>query len=171
MRKILATLIITITYSLIQSCQSQPSDGIKEYKYLNGNTQFIYTYKEGKLNGDYKAFYESGKLWAEGNYINGELNGSFKTYTQDGSLAKEEDYKNGTLVYQKIYWQPIPEDNSTFLFVSKKGYTTISNGKYIPLNDSTPDNIIQDKLNIKTGEVEYYITKKGEMVIYKPISK
>jgi hypothetical protein len=52
-------------------------------------------YKEGKLEGLQKRFYESGSLYKEEPYVNGERHGLVKKYREGGSLMTEVSYKHG----------------------------------------------------------------------------
>ncbi len=83
-------------------------------------------YQEGKVNGIHKTYYESGRLYAEGNVVNDGQDGEWKWYYENGTLqthvnfkhdkkegvqafygasgtkTKEEVYKNGKLVDEKL---------------------------------------------------------------------
>jgi antitoxin component YwqK of YwqJK toxin-antitoxin module len=62
-------------------------------------------YKNGEKNGTEKAYYYSGKLSLEGNYINGKLDGDYKSYNLlDGELEMELKYLNGRVLMKKVYY-------------------------------------------------------------------
>lgn len=77
--------------------------GIVRSFYKSGQIEFEETYKNGKLDGPHKAYYENGELRSEGNgvgiykeyYNNGRLkeevdeNGSYKRYDKDGKLKEK----------------------------------------------------------------------------------
>jgi hypothetical protein len=162
MKSFIKSIIVLTLLFIIPSCHGQQKNGKEELKFSNGNVQFENNYKNGVLNGPYKAFYESGKLRSEGQYLNGYLNGIFKTYTKEGRLATEEEWKSSSMFYQKIFWQPIPFDDQNFLFVSDTGFVRMKNGRFVTLDKSTPDNIMEDSF-----EGEIYIWKNGEKKSYK----
>ncbi len=162
MNTIIKSLIACVFFLTIQGCQGQTKNGKEELKFSNGKVEFEYNYKNGILNGSYKAFYENGQLRAEGQYLNGSLNGRFKTYTKEGKLATEEEWKSSTLFNQRIFWQPIPFNDKVFLFVSDVGFVRVKNGVYVELDKSTPDNIMEESF-----EGEIYIWKNGRKQLHK----
>lgn len=159
----LFTLVVFIT--IVLASQAQNDANKESYYYSNGQVKFEYSKKNGVNHGDYKAYYLSGQIRAEGNYVEGELEGNFKHYTPSGQLASESIFKKGWEVEKKIYWQ-IVEEPEEFLFVSKEGFYTIKNGKVLELDESTPDNIISIKFDIKTGNQVLYIWRDGKMELY-----
>ncbi len=48
-----------------------------------------------KKSGEFKEFYTSGQLKAEGKMTKGELHGSWKWYRADGTLMRSGHFKNG----------------------------------------------------------------------------
>ncbi|HNV49039.1 MAG TPA: hypothetical protein PKJ16_18505, partial [Spirochaetota bacterium] len=46
-------------------------------------------YMLNKLNGEYKEYYPTGKIKAEGEYMTNKKNGEWKFYLQDGSVDEE----------------------------------------------------------------------------------
>jgi uncharacterized protein YdhG (YjbR/CyaY superfamily) len=48
-----------------------------------------------KKSGEFKVFYSSGRLKAEGTMKKGELHGAWKWYRIDGSLMRSGNFKNG----------------------------------------------------------------------------
>ena len=63
--------------------------------YEDGKLQEIYNYTAGKLNGEYKLFYENGNLEEIGD---NKLEGKVLQYYEDGKLEKTRTYKNGNLI-------------------------------------------------------------------------
>ncbi len=51
--------------------------------------------KDGKLNGTFRSFYESGKLLGERHYENGRLNAKLRLYHEDGKVWIERMYRRG----------------------------------------------------------------------------
>lgn len=84
-------------------------NGLENGPFVNyrGNTVEIEgTYKDGKLDGLYKSYYENGNLKREENYKDGELDGIAKWYHENGNIGEEKNYKNGKLDGGwKIYYE------------------------------------------------------------------
>lgn len=66
--------------------------------YENGKISTIGNYYDFKLEGSYVSFYENGVIASDGFYKNGLLDGEWKFYSKNGSLEKIEKYKNGMMV-------------------------------------------------------------------------
>lgn len=54
-------------------------------------------YEDGILNGDYKVFYEDGKLTKSTHYKDGKLHGNSKKYSPKSILVEDVNYVNGQL--------------------------------------------------------------------------
>lgn len=52
-------------------------------------------YKNGKLNGELKKYYDNGKVIEESFYKNGKLDGVSRWYDQQGNMTIEYTYKDG----------------------------------------------------------------------------
>jgi antitoxin component YwqK of YwqJK toxin-antitoxin module len=50
------------------------------------------TYENGELNGDYKTWFENGKLYVEGEYENGKEVGEWIFYNEDGTEKERKKY-------------------------------------------------------------------------------
>ncbi len=61
-------------------------------------------YSSGKLDGDYKTFYKSGKPTEVANYKNGELDSVYRKYSIKGHLYQHFNYKNGKLNGKVVYY-------------------------------------------------------------------
>jgi hypothetical protein len=91
-------------------------------------------------------------------------NDSTRLYTPSGELASVSlSDKNGTLLFEKVYWQYLP--NGNYVFVSKEGFITVENSKTVTFDSSTPDNIIEVVYDEKYNEITY-IWKNGKREIY-----
>jgi antitoxin component YwqK of YwqJK toxin-antitoxin module len=64
-------------------------------KLVKTELEEYYVLPNGKIHGEYKNWYEHGKLWEHAFYENGERNGEFKIMYSDGQLFKHSSYKNG----------------------------------------------------------------------------
>jgi antitoxin component YwqK of YwqJK toxin-antitoxin module len=77
-----------------------------EWKYYHLNSPQIMTlenYKNGKLEGVRKVFYNSGRIAEETTYKNGIKDGSYKNYAENGVILEESFYKNGQYDGEAIF--------------------------------------------------------------------
>ena len=75
------------------------------YYHENGKTIMLEeTYKDGKLHGPYKTYYNTGKPTEVTNYSNGLLDGSYKKYAIKGHIYQDFTYKDGKLNGAAIYY-------------------------------------------------------------------
>ena len=75
----------------------------------------IFNYKDGKLEGLSKSYYENGNLESEQSYRNGRLDGGAKAYHPNGKLqfafqyrkdvpvAVKEYDQEGNMIFQAVY--------------------------------------------------------------------
>ena len=73
-------------------------EGEKITQHTNGTVATIANYKDGKLDGEFKHFQDTGEIWSHAHYKNGELHGTRKFYYRSGSLDTEQQWENGLLV-------------------------------------------------------------------------
>ncbi|WP_321299128.1 hypothetical protein [Marinifilum fragile] len=84
----------------------QPKNGVKKYKYDNGNIKSIVTFKDGKKVGVSNTFYKSGEKQYDIPYKEGKKHGKVIWYYKDGKVYRETDYKFGKKDgYQRKYWE------------------------------------------------------------------
>lgn len=69
--------------------------GLVEIKDSIGNKQITGYLKEGKFEGKWNAFYQSGQLKYERNYVNNKYHGVIKEYYINGQLASVGSYIDG----------------------------------------------------------------------------
>ena len=121
------------------------------YEYFpNGNIQFVKTYQNNVLNGEYKSYnYDFNTILIKGNYIDGKKEGEWDTYDTHGNIILIENYNAGAVVQR----------NST---------NSVIQGAVPPdgFNNAIIDNIkslINDSLN---GSVvfEVTITTEGKLI-------
>ena len=65
--------------------------------YPNGNLQAEVIYRNGKMNGEYKEYNENKNIRLSGNYKNNSQDGEWKSYLEDGTLESIINYKDGML--------------------------------------------------------------------------
>jgi antitoxin component YwqK of YwqJK toxin-antitoxin module len=92
MKKVFLFLIIVFSIKFLNAQER------KEY-YDNGNLKNIGQREvtNGNPIGEWKYYYESGKLSAIGKYENGKATGKWKEYYKTGQLQTVKTYKNGVL--------------------------------------------------------------------------
>ena len=72
-------------------------DGKFKAYYPNGNLQGEVIYKNGEMNGEYKEYNENKSIRLFGNYKNNLQDGEWKSYLEDGTLESIINYKAGEL--------------------------------------------------------------------------
>ena len=72
-------------------------DGEFKAYYPNGNLQGEVTYKNGEMNGEFKEYHENKNIRLSGNYKNSLQEGEWKSYLEDGTLETIVNYKDGEL--------------------------------------------------------------------------
>jgi hypothetical protein len=120
---------------------------------------FMDTEKDGVPNGPHKAFYPDGQLWEEDNRVNGQLDGRAIEYTPRGDTAMLQEWKQGRLYSEVIFYSNSAhgKDNKRYYFVSKKGFSRVSDGYSVKLDKTTvPDSLIEE------GVGNAYMWIKGE---------
>ncbi len=78
-------------------------NGIQKDWYENGQLRCEFNYKEGKEEGIQKEWYENGQLWYEDNYKEGKQDGIQKSWYENGQLHYKMYYKNGKLMNKQLY--------------------------------------------------------------------
>ena len=73
-------------------------NGIAKRYYESGALEGEHPHINGKENGIAKVYYESGALEGEHPYINDKMNGVVKIYYENGKLAGTSTYKNNKLI-------------------------------------------------------------------------
>jgi hypothetical protein len=82
--------------------EKKPFTGIAKIYYDNGEIYAKIPYKNGKLEGKGKEYYQkSGNLMREVPYRNGSVEGVVKIYYEDGTLSYIAPYKNGKPLTEK----------------------------------------------------------------------
>ena len=88
------------------SYKDRKLDGISRIYYDNGQLKMETNYKDGEKDGIEKGYQENGKIIAELNYKNDCLHGTSKFYDKNGNLEHEQNYKEYVLhgierIYEK----------------------------------------------------------------------
>ncbi|WP_299669829.1 hypothetical protein [uncultured Polaribacter sp.] len=85
-----------VYYRLVADHKSKKQQ-IIDY-YISGKKAKEYFFVEGKENGKYAEFYNSGELRITGNFENGFREGIWKTYYKNGKIKEKGKYKVGEKV-------------------------------------------------------------------------
>lgn len=93
-------------------------DGVTEQFYNDtGKLRVSVNYKNGVLEGEFKAYYPNGNLQGEVNYVNGEMNGDFKEYHENKKIRLSGSYKNSL---QEGEWKFYLEDGTLESIINYK---------------------------------------------------
>ena len=71
-------------------------------KYNNGQVKSIENFKNGKLNGEFKEFFEDGKLFQIATFKNGDMK-NIKVFYKNGNLKFEQNLKDRKGKYRGYY--------------------------------------------------------------------
>ena len=71
-------------------------------KYKNGQVKSIENFKNGKLNGEFKEFFENGSLFQIGTFKNGDMK-NIKVFYENENLKFEQNLKNRKGKYRGYY--------------------------------------------------------------------
>lgn len=93
-------------------------DGVtKQFYNDTGKLRVSANYKNGVLEGEFKAYYPNGNLQGEVNYVNGEMNGEFKEYHENKKIRLSGSYKNSL---QEGEWKSYLEDGTLESIINYK---------------------------------------------------
>ena len=93
-------------------------DGLTKQFYSDtGKLRVSGNYKNGVLDGEFKAYYPNGNLQGEVTYKNGEMNGEFREYNENKNIRLSGSYKNNL---QEGEWKSYLEDGTLETIVNYK---------------------------------------------------
>lgn len=140
------TLVQSLDYKIVDTFNTGEPRKIKFYDADDStNTKYEkHFYKTGQLciegpldennlrHGTWRAWYDCGKLWSEGDFVHGMRNGESKVYSVNGNLQYYKEYRNDTAVG---IWRCYAEDGKELLQIYYENGVVV---KQIQLtNDST----------------------------------
>lgn len=76
----------------------------------NGAIKEIATYKDGKLNGENRLFYDDGSPYVLTTLLDDEFEGEYKYYLETGGLKQKKFYSNGKLDGRYLAYFDVGED-------------------------------------------------------------
>lgn len=88
---------------LFKSNETNPFTGVAFDIFSNGQKKLEYMIKNGRKNGSYKQWDESGNLLESGSYVNGTKDGQWTLY-RDNKKKHEINYVNGIEDGRFISW-------------------------------------------------------------------
>lgn len=77
-------------------------DGDYRLYYENGKLSCQAMYQDGQPEGKFVYYYENGVVRATNQYLNGKANGAFISYTPDGKIEFQKRYANGEEIRDSI---------------------------------------------------------------------
>ena len=105
--------------------------------------------RDGEPEGSGKVYYENGQLRGEVNYKNGKRNGIFKEYDNSGKLISSRAYVDGKLKTATTKNQPV-EDKLNVILPSEFTYESyITKARSIMDNPTKGYKIVDDGVKIK----------------------
>lgn len=120
------------------------------------------TIKSGKLNGEWKEYYESGKLKNISNYFCGLQHGNFIYYSENGTIESVDFYTTNRKILSQEY-----NDNQTLSeinyydekWIKNKNYKTIRSIEFFNNGNYKSEIITEEKENGYEYEIEkeYYL--------------
>ncbi|MFN2423758.1 MAG: toxin-antitoxin system YwqK family antitoxin [Cryomorphaceae bacterium] len=87
------------------SVKDGKEDGPYREYYETGILKYEYHYAAGAKTGVWKSWYEDGTPYTERNFENDKLHGKVLVYDEAGDLAKEYDYRRGALVNSRMHFE------------------------------------------------------------------
>ena len=75
---------------------------ILTYFYRNGKIKAEGLFVDNLMEGEWKFYKQTGRLWQVGNYTNGKKNGSFIKYDIYDNIVYEEEFLNGLIAKLRV---------------------------------------------------------------------
>jgi len=99
-----------------KGCYNKRGNREGEWAWYHGNRNLneMLNYKDAKLHGAYRTYYEDGSPASVGTYANGELDGGYVVYSKSGKPFKELHYQDGKLEGPAKHFHPTGELRYTY---------------------------------------------------------
>jgi antitoxin component YwqK of YwqJK toxin-antitoxin module len=72
------------------------------YSFKNGKTKAEGRYEDGKMEGEWVFYRETGQLWVVGNFKNNMKHGSWIRYDKNDEVEYNEHFDNGKVIKHKL---------------------------------------------------------------------
>lgn len=150
----------------IEEFKAYHTDGYLKAKHAEGQ------FKNQKKVGLWKYNNLGGALYKTINYSDSS-NIHLVTFYNQNRKIKEEltrivEEKNGSTSYYVLkrvtYYQELPDKIGEYLFVSNDGFCVLDRDNSVKLDESTPNNIIEEEISL--NGTKYYIWKNGKRILY-----
>lgn len=93
----------TQMFADMEKIASFDGNGLLILNHANGQLKYELSYKNHKLDGISKAYYENEKVKSQVNYVNGIAQGHAEFLGEDGRLTETAEYADGFKVLSKIH--------------------------------------------------------------------
>jgi protein TonB len=139
-------------------------EGEFKYYYETGRIKSEGEYIKNKKDGDWINYYNNGNKDTESSYISGKSNGDWIWYYENGNISARENYKNGSRV-KAIFW----DQNGQQIDSSKAEYNaSFQGGNVNEFGKWVSERIVYPNAAIslgKTGKlvIKFSIDKNGEV--------
>ena len=128
----------------------------------NGTIREIATYKDGKLNGKNKLYYDNGKPYILGTSKNDEYEGEYKYYIQTGGLKQKKYFKDGKLDGKYLAFFDVGESLIEYETDYKEDIINGDFKEYYANGDLF--SVIQFENNLRNGkETQFYWNKQKSL--------
>ncbi len=97
---LLACLLLPAVSTRAQEADAEPAgppNGVVTLKHADGSTRATATYRDGLLNGVYRAHAENGQLVVQAQFKRGVLSARLQRWTPDGQRLEIASYREGVL--------------------------------------------------------------------------
>lgn len=115
-----------------------------------GNEEKKDSIKKGILNGEWKSYYENGKLNRTANYFCGIEQGSFFYYNENGTILSIDFYDAGDLNISQQYSENNTLEEIIYYdkkFIKGKQYTTTRKVKFYENGNYKSETLVEEKVD------------------------
>ena len=141
-------------------------------KYKSGQVKSIENFKNGKLNGEFKEFFENGSLFQTGTFKNGDMK-NIKVFYENGNLKFEEilkDRKNENSLFDfRDFMGIAPKNFEADIFYDEEEEISKKEEKFFKLKVTTLGKNEKYKNQIKEESITLYKCEencKSEMFFF-----
>lgn len=121
--RIIQTLLLLVSFSFFANAERKSA-------VLSDGTKCNYETDKGMLNGEYRSYYDNGKLKCEGSFLQNNRYGFWVFYQPNGKIQSMRDYKNNYSFEEKssdnkskrVVWN----ENNTWTPIQEKDIITKS---------------------------------------------
>lgn len=141
---------------LLFGCSKSP-EVAKSY-HSNGNIRESIEMQNGRVNGQYKVFYEDGTIKTIANYVNDTVDGTVTYYSMEGNIQSQLIYDKGREVLMLGYDEL---SGRVILYEERSG--NLRDGKYFEM-DTAGDTLIKARYKKDTLVYHKIYNKRGDVL-------